>query len=105
MESKVCSRSQGQPSGARRRAMIAIDSAIESVAANGATCTCDFSGEGIAIPSTLPDEVSFQVLTPMDYAVQHMVDGSEANSKPKRRRSPWVLLLVLPYLGLCFPRL
>jgi hypothetical protein len=84
--------------------MIAIDSAIESVE-EGAPCDCDFSGEGIAIPSTLPDEVSFQVQTQMDYAVQHMVDGSEANSKPKRRRSPWVLLLVLPYLGLCFPRL
>jgi Protein of unknown function (DUF3311) len=41
----------------------------------------------------------------MDYALQHMVDRSAANAKPTRRRSPWVLLLVLPYLGLCFPRL
>jgi hypothetical protein len=84
--------------------MIAIDSAIESVA-DGAACNWDFSGEGIAITSTLPDGASFQVQTQMDYAVQHMVDESEANSKSKRRRSPWVLLLVLPYLGLCFPRL
>lgn len=28
----------------------------------------------------------------------------EANPKPKQRRSRWVWLLVLPYLGLCFPR-
>jgi hypothetical protein len=30
---------------------------------------------------------------------------SAANAKPIRRRSRWVwLLLALPYLGLCFPR-
>jgi uncharacterized membrane protein YhdT len=29
----------------------------------------------------------------------------ETNAKPARRRSRWALLLVLPYLGLCFPRL
>jgi len=29
---------------------------------------------------------------------------STANTKPKRRRSRWILLLMLPYLGLCFPR-
>nr|WP_158941991.1 DUF3311 domain-containing protein [Granulicella sp. S190] len=27
----------------------------------------------------------------------------EENAKPGRRRSKWVLLLLLPYLGLCFP--
>jgi len=41
----------------------------------------------------------------MDYALLHMADKPEANAKPKRRRNPWVLLLILPYLGLCFPRL
>jgi len=40
----------------------------------------------------------------MDYALQDMVPESEANSQPKQRRSGWILLLVLPYLGLCFPR-
>jgi len=39
----------------------------------------------------------------MDYALQHMVLESESNTKPKSRRSRWVLLLLLPYLGLCFP--
>ncbi|MEI9979461.1 MAG: DUF3311 domain-containing protein [Edaphobacter sp.] len=34
-----------------------------------------------------------------------MVPPPEANPEPKRRRSPWVLLLVLPYLGLCFPQI
>lgn len=33
-----------------------------------------------------------------------MVDGSAGKAKPKQRRSPWVLLLVLPYLALCFPQ-
>jgi hypothetical protein len=28
----------------------------------------------------------------------------EASPKPKQRRSRWVWLLVLPYLGLCFPQ-
>ena len=41
----------------------------------------------------------------MHYAVQHMLSVAEANAKPVRRRSKWVLLLVLPYLGLCFPQL
>jgi hypothetical protein len=40
----------------------------------------------------------------MDYALQHMERGSTGNSKPIRRRSRGVLLLLaLPYLGLCFP--
>jgi hypothetical protein len=41
----------------------------------------------------------------MDYALLHMVDRSVVNAKPTRRRSGWVLLLVLPYLGLCFPQI
>ena len=41
----------------------------------------------------------------MLYAVQHMLQADEINAKPTRRRSKWVLLLVLPYLGLCFPQL
>jgi hypothetical protein len=41
----------------------------------------------------------------MHYAVQHMLRVAETNAKPVRRRSKWLLLLVLPYLGLCFPRL
>ena len=41
----------------------------------------------------------------MDYALQHMVREFPANAKPTRRRSRWVLLLVLPYLGLCFPQI
>ncbi|WP_183763355.1 DUF3311 domain-containing protein [Tunturibacter empetritectus] len=32
-----------------------------------------------------------------------MVPETEANAKPRTRRSRWVLLLLLPYLGLCFP--
>jgi Protein of unknown function (DUF3311) len=41
----------------------------------------------------------------MHYAVQHMLPAAKTNAKPMRRRSKWLLLLVLPYLGLCFPRL
>jgi Protein of unknown function (DUF3311) len=41
----------------------------------------------------------------MDYALQHMEPASATNAKPKRRKSRVFLLLVLPYLGLCFPRL
>jgi hypothetical protein len=39
----------------------------------------------------------------MHYALQHMVPEPKANAKPTQRRSRWVLLLLLPYLGLCFP--
>jgi hypothetical protein len=41
----------------------------------------------------------------MDYALQHMVSEPAANAKPKRRTSRWVLLLTLPYFGLCFPQI
>jgi hypothetical protein len=41
----------------------------------------------------------------MDYALHHMVPEPQANTKPIRRRSGWVLPLVLPYLGLCFPQI
>jgi hypothetical protein len=40
----------------------------------------------------------------MDYPLLDMANESEAKVKPTRRRSAWVLLLLLPYLGLCFPR-
>ena len=40
----------------------------------------------------------------MDYPLQDMVTESTGNAKPTRRRSRWVVLLVLPYLGLCFPQ-
>jgi hypothetical protein len=41
----------------------------------------------------------------MDYALQCMERKSAVNAKSTRRRSRWVLLLVLPYLGLCFPQI
>jgi hypothetical protein len=42
----------------------------------------------------------------MLYAFQHMAQAPESNARPAHpRRSKWVLLLVLPYLGLCFPQL
>jgi Protein of unknown function (DUF3311) len=41
----------------------------------------------------------------MNYALQDMLRVAETNAKPVRRRSKWVLLLGLPYLGLCFPQL
>jgi peptidoglycan/LPS O-acetylase OafA/YrhL len=34
---------------------------------------------------------------------RYMVPAPEATAKPRTRRSRWVLLLLLPYLGLCFP--
>jgi peptidoglycan/LPS O-acetylase OafA/YrhL len=36
-------------------------------------------------------------------SLQDMVPEPEAIAKPRIRRSRWVLLLLLPYLGLCFP--
>jgi hypothetical protein len=34
-----------------------------------------------------------------------METGTDVNSKPKPRGSRWMLLLALPYLGLCFPQI
>ncbi len=33
-----------------------------------------------------------------------MMPATETNARPNHRRSRWTLLLVLPYLGLCFPQ-
>ena len=41
----------------------------------------------------------------MQYSVHHMSDASGEKTQPERRRSKWLLLLVLPYVGLCFPQL
>jgi hypothetical protein len=45
----------------------------------------------------------------MHYAVHHMAplteDRAEAKPRPARRRKRWLLLLALPYLGLCFPQI
>jgi Protein of unknown function (DUF3311) len=46
----------------------------------------------------------FPAAMQMKYALLHMVPESETNAKPVRRRSGWIVLLVLPYLGLCFPK-
>jgi len=34
-----------------------------------------------------------------------MAPQSISNAKPTKRRSRWILLLLLPYLGLCFPQI
>ncbi|WP_158793874.1 DUF3311 domain-containing protein [Granulicella sp. L60] len=34
-----------------------------------------------------------------------MAIETRSTTSPTRRRSRWVLLLVLPYLGLCFPQI
>ena len=34
-----------------------------------------------------------------------MNEASEERLQPPKRRSKWLLLLVLPYLGMCFPQL
>jgi hypothetical protein len=34
-----------------------------------------------------------------------MVPGTTAKAKRTQRRSRWVLLLILPYVGLCFPQI
>jgi hypothetical protein len=41
----------------------------------------------------------------MHYSLQHMISASGTNAKTTSRKSKWVLLLTLPYLGLCFPQL
>jgi hypothetical protein len=41
----------------------------------------------------------------MDYLCSMTMPAPAANTQPKRRRSRWVLLLVLPYLALCFPHI
>ena len=83
--------------------MIEIDSAIGSMVTWEALRWV-FSGTGSAIGSTLLDDMRFPAAMQMKYALLHMVPKSETNGKPVRRRSGWILLLVLPYLGLCFPK-
>jgi hypothetical protein len=46
----------------------------------------------------------FPAAMQMKYALLHMVPKSGTNAKPVRRKSGWIVLLVLPYLGLCFPK-
>ncbi len=41
----------------------------------------------------------------MLYAFQQMPITPETDARPVRRRSRWIWLLSLPYLGLCFPQL
>jgi hypothetical protein len=53
---------------------------------------------------TLPEGFGF-LPEPQWIMLCNMASKSEANSKPKQRRSRWVILLVLPYLGLCFPQI
>src|ERR1700748_3409673 len=103
MESKVCPRSQGQPSGARRRAMIAMASASGSVDAAASDCEAD--GTEGAIVQLYP-KTSASCTNAMDYSSNRMKPESAANANPTRRRGRGVLLLLaLPYLGLCFPQL
>lgn len=40
----------------------------------------------------------------MQYPLQEMTPTPQETT-PRKRRSRWVWLLVLPYLGLCFPAL
>ena len=40
----------------------------------------------------------------MHYAVHHMPTHPQQKPRPARRRSAWAILLILPYLGLCFPQ-
>jgi hypothetical protein len=86
--------------------MMAMDSA-SGPDADGAASNGGFADVGIAILSTLPEDIRFPSGTQMDYPLQDMdmAHESAANAKPQRRRSKWALLLILPYLGLCFPRL
>jgi hypothetical protein len=82
--------------------MIAIDS-VNGTAAEAAASNSGLFG--IAIPSTLPDHTGFSGDGKIDYALRNMEPKPIAKTRPTRRRSPLVLLLILPYLGLCFPRL
>jgi hypothetical protein len=50
-----------------------------------------------------PRDMGFPAARQMHYALHHMTPEPEANIKPRPRRSRWVLLLLLPYIGLCFP--
>jgi hypothetical protein len=56
------------------------------------------------MPSTLLDNISFLDWMQIGYAFHHMVSEPQVKAKLTRRRSRWVLLLILPYLGLCFPQ-
>jgi hypothetical protein len=55
------------------------------------------------MPSTLLDNIGFLDWMQIGYALHHMVSGPRAKAKLTRRRRRWALLLILPYLGLCFP--
>jgi len=41
----------------------------------------------------------------IDYALDHMVPEPAKTTRGTLRRSGWVYLLILPYLGLCFPQI
>ncbi len=41
----------------------------------------------------------------MDYLCCMTMPAPAANTQSKPRRSRWVLLLILPYLALCFPQI
>ncbi|WP_348268597.1 DUF3311 domain-containing protein [Edaphobacter paludis] len=53
---------------------------------------------------TLLDLCAVSCTQIMRYALQHMEERGELKAQPKQRRW-WLLLLVLPYLGLCFPQM
>src|SRR5882757_3583624 len=102
MESKVCSRSQGQPSGARSRAMMEIARPSGSPPGSG----CCAGRAGTAIRPLYPiRRFPVRDLAPLQYAGHEMTSTDKTPPAPKKRMSRWTLLLILPYLGLCFPQI
>jgi hypothetical protein len=91
-----------------------MDSAIESMrgaALLDAASSWGGSGAGTAMLQLYPIAADFRrndgfpAGKQMEYPVQHMASTPEAKATPPQRRSRWLLLLALPYVGLCFPQL
>ncbi len=79
---------------------MAIARAIGSVAASPSCCA---TGATTDMPLLYP--ISTAYVPGLQYAGSTMVEPSETPGAPRRRINRWALLLLLPYLGLCFPQL
>jgi membrane protein implicated in regulation of membrane protease activity len=87
--------------------MIAMASANESVSGSvwDAASDCEAAGTGVTILQLYPKTSAFRVERKWIMLCNRVKLESATNAKPTRRRGRGVLLLlVLPYLGLCFPR-
>src|SRR5450756_1308676 len=130
MESKVCSLSQGQPPGPRRRAIMAIacarDGCVSRDAASSGTgdvlaTSADRSelDSGLAnaisqvynlrshVPFSdrFPVRRSASLIRGASVMLWSMDSSNKMPARLKHRYKGWLMLLLLPYIGLLFPKM